>query len=70
MKKYAVVVSKKIEPTAVGRNRIRRRLYELLKERLAHFPEGSAAVIFAKKEAVGAPFEELKSTVEKILGVL
>lgn len=65
-KKFAVVVSKKITVTAAARNLLRRRLYALLAEHLATATEGTAAVVFVKKEAVAASFQELKAAFEQL----
>lgn len=62
----AVVVSTKVVGTAVARNRIRRRLYDALGAHLARFPRGAALILYAKKEALGAPFTALQSAVERI----
>lgn len=43
--RIAVVVSKKVLKTAVGRNRIRRRLYEYLRERTSLLPAGTDLVL-------------------------
>lgn len=51
--RLAVVVSKKIAPTAVMRNRIRRRIFELVRteKRLAGQPID--VIIYAKTSAIG-----------------
>ncbi|MDP3661601.1 MAG: ribonuclease P protein component [bacterium] len=67
-KKFAVVVSKKIEPTAVGRNRIKRRLYSLLQTHIDNFPTGVAVVLFVKKEAVKATFQSIKDSFDAMYG--
>ena len=36
--RIAVVVSKKVNKTAVGRNRIRRRVYEVVRRNMEHIP--------------------------------
>jgi len=64
--KFAIVVSKKISPTAVGRNLLRRRLYELFGKNTGNISSGIAAIIFVKKEANSASFQELKSAVENL----
>lgn len=61
-----VVVSKKVAGTAVARNRIRRRLYDALGAHLARLPRGTALILYAKKEALDAPFRELQNAVEKM----
>lgn len=62
----AVVVSTKAASTAVARNRIRRRLYDALGAHLAHLPRGTALILYAKKEVLDAPFEELVRAIECI----
>ena len=64
--KFAVVVSKKIAPTAVTRNLLRRRFYELSSENIGAVSSGTAVVIFVKKEANKASFQDLKNTIEKL----
>ncbi|HEU0266146.1 MAG TPA: ribonuclease P protein component [Candidatus Saccharimonadaceae bacterium] len=40
--RFAVVVSKKVLKSAVGRNRIRRRIYEIVRAELPHLSPGRA----------------------------
>ena len=65
--RMAVVVSKKVEKTAVGRNRIRRRVYEVLRRNLDLIPKGIdyVFVVYSKK-VMEMPLKEL----EGILGDL
>ncbi|MBO4812536.1 ribonuclease P protein component [Candidatus Saccharibacteria bacterium] len=65
--RVAVVVSKKVEKSAVGRNRIRRRIYEALRKNWELVP-GKTDYIFVvySKEIMRMPF----SGVEEILGKL
>ncbi|MBR3172525.1 ribonuclease P protein component [Candidatus Saccharibacteria bacterium] len=65
--RIAVVVSKKVEKTAVKRNRIRRRVYEALRKNLNLIPEKHdyIFVIYSNKVAT-MEFKEL----EKLLGEL
>jgi ribonuclease P protein component len=46
---------------AVIRNKVRRRLREILKSCIAQIPAGSLVVIVAKSAAAEAPFEQLKA---------
>lgn len=66
--RFAVVVSKKVHKGAVGRNRIRRRLYELLRAEMASM-EGiqDVAVIVTSGEAIFLPQPELESTLRTLL---
>ena len=65
--RFGVVVSKKIEKSAVGRNRIRRRVYEALRMNFDLIPKKRdyLFVVFSK-DIMKMPFSEL----EKILGTL
>lgn len=65
--RFAVVVSKKVEKSAVRRNRIRRRIYEVLRQNIAMIPkERDYVFVVYSKELIKTPFQEL----EKILGKL
>lgn len=63
----AVVVSRKISKSAVKRNRIRRRIYDLLRPRLAEFKAPTEVVITVYQAEVGelsAP--ELKAALDEL----
>lgn len=62
--RFAVVVSKKVLKSAVGRNRIRRRVYEIIRHELPRF-DGvfDVAVMIFSKEIKDMPHEELKTLI-------
>lgn len=63
----AVVVSKKVMKSAVGRNRIRRRIYEALRKNFEYLPKKTDYVfVVFSKDVKDMPFSEL----EKLLGEL
>ena len=65
--RVAVVVSKKVEKTAVGRNRIRRRVYEALRVNFDLVPkERDYIFVIYSPEVLTMSFREL----EKLLGEL
>ena len=65
--RVAVVVSKKVEKSAVGRNRIRRRIYEALRLNFEDIPKKRDYIfIVYSKDLMKVPFSEL----EKLLGEL
>lgn len=65
--RVAVVVSKKVEKSAVKRNRIRRRVYEALRLNFAAIPKKTDYIFVVYTKEIGKmDFEEL----EKILGKL
>lgn len=59
--RISVVVSKKVHKAAVGRNRIRRRIYEIIRLELPKF-HGSQdiAIIVTNAEVIMMPHEELR----------
>ena len=65
--RLAVVVSKKVEKTAVGRNRIRRRVYEALRVNMINIPKKTDYVfVVYSKDLLKMSFSEI----EKLLGEL
>ena len=65
--RVAVVVSKKVIKTAVGRNRIRRRVYEILRKNFALLPEKTDYIfVIFSPDVLKMPYNEL----EKMLGGL
>lgn len=65
--RMAVVVSKKVEKTAVGRNRIRRRVYEALRVNMDLIPKKRDYIfVVYSKDVMKMQFGEL----EKMLGGL
>ena len=65
--RVAVVVSKKVTKTAVGRNRIRRRVYEALRENFELLPKQKDYIfVVFKKEVATISYSELV----KLLGEL
>ena len=59
--RYGVVVSKKTLKSAVGRNRIRRRVYEVLREQLPLIdPTYDMVIIVASSEVAIMPAPELR----------
>ena len=62
-----MVVSKKVEKSAVGRNRIRRRVYEALRKNLDYIPKKTDYIfVVFSKDVMTMPFKDL----EKMLGEL
>jgi len=57
--RVGIITSKRVGG-AVVRNKVRRRLRELVRHSRAHFPQGSLIVVIAKPAAAAASFEELR----------
>lgn len=66
--RFAVVVSKKVLKSAVGRNRIRRRVYEAIRLELPNFqtPQDSIFVIY-NKSIKDLPFVKLRELIRNLL---
>ena len=66
--RFAVVVSKKVLKTAVGRNRIRRRVYEAIRAELPKYQAKNDCIfIIYSKDFQKIPFSELQSEVRRLL---
>ena len=66
--RVAVVVSKKVEKTAVGRNRIRRRVYEALRKNWELIPEKTDYIfVVFSKELMKMPFDKIEETLGKLV---
>ena len=66
--RVAVVVSKKVHKSAVGRNRIRRRIYEVVRLELPKLrPAHDMALMVFSSEVITMPADELSQLVRDIL---
>lgn len=66
--RFAVVVSKKVMKSAVGRNRIRRRVYEAIRLQLGKITKPVDCIfIIYNKEVMGMEFRELQNLVADLL---
>lgn len=66
--RFAVVVSKKVHKSAVGRNRIRRRFYEAIRSQLPSIVPGmDVVIIVVSGEALMMPYIEIQSTLKQLL---
>lgn len=67
MSKISVVVSKKVLKTAVGRNRIRRRVYGVLQKLLPSIGDGFFLVFYPKAVIQTISSKELETQVLQVL---
>ncbi len=66
--RYAVVVSKKILKSAVGRNRIRRRMYEAIRAELPKIQKPVDCIfIVYSKDILDSDFKEIRTLVHNLL---
>lgn len=67
-RRFAVVVPKKVLKSAVGRNAIRRRVYEAIRLEMANFPEPIDRIFIVYHQSVlDIPFLELRREVRELL---
>jgi ribonuclease P protein component len=65
--RFAVIVSKKVHKSAVGRNRMRRRIYEIIRQELPHMvPAHDVAVMIFSAEVIAMPADELHEIVKQL----
>lgn len=66
--RVGVVISKKVHKSAVGRNRIRRRVYEIIRHELPHFGGVyDLTVIIVSGESITASHEDLQAVIKGLL---
>ncbi len=65
--RFAVVVSKKVHKSAVGRNRMRRRLYEIVRNEQVRF-DGiyDVAIIVTSAEVISVEHADLKRAIREV----
>ena len=65
--RFAVIVSKKVHKSAVGRNRIRRRIYEIIRQEMPKM-NGiyDVAVMVFSSEVITMPADELYESVRQL----
>lgn len=67
-RRFAVVVSKKVLKSAVGRNRIRRRVYEAIRLELPDFKHSQDCLFVVFNQSIkNMPFRELRCLVHDLL---
>jgi ribonuclease P protein component len=66
-KKFGFLISKKVLKKAVQRNRLKRKLREILREKVEKIKEGVRIVFIALPGLEKKDFKELKEIVEKLL---
>ncbi len=67
--RFAVVISKKVIKSAVGRNRVRRRVYEAIRMNLPYFKENKDCIfVIYSKDVINLDFNELIKIVGDLLG--
>lgn len=65
--RFAVVVSKKVHKAAVGRNRMRRRVYEVVRSELPQLaPAHDVVIMLFSSEIISMPHDDLVATVRHL----
>jgi len=65
--KFGVVTSKKISKKAVERNKIKRRLMEILGKNLNKFEKGKRFLFLNKKEVLKVNIVDLEKEIDKLI---
>ena len=68
--RVVVIVSKKVAKSAVKRNRMRRRVYEVLREHFDFELSYDLAVTIFSEEVLDVSYDELKRQLEKLVSEL
>jgi len=63
----SVVVSKKVARRAVDRNRMRRRIYDMLRGHLRGGAPAGVYILLVKKAALSATYDELKEALDDLI---
>ncbi len=66
----SVVVAKKLTKTAVARNKLRRRVYDILRRYAQDAGMQGAFILIAKAGVLGLPYETLKTEIVGLIGSL
>ena len=65
--RFAVVVSKRVHKGAVGRNRMRRRVYEVIRKELPNIPQSyDVAVMIFSSEVLSMSADDLTDTIRQL----
>lgn len=65
--RISISVPKKVSLKAIYRNKLRRKLYPIVRLYTDRLPQGSASIIFVKKDIAGLDGEKLQHEVKYIL---
>lgn len=65
--RFAVVISKKVHKSAVGRNRARRRIYEIIRHELPQLKGVyDVVIIISSGESIAASYEEIREQITQL----
>ena len=65
--RFSVVISKKVHKSAVGRNRMRRRMYEIIRHDLPHITRAyDVAVIITSSEVITMDYSALRVQIKSL----
>lgn len=67
--RFALVVSKKVCRHATGRNRLRRQLYTVIRQKfLGHIPAGWVCILYVRPTAAEVDFPTLEAALDSVFG--
>lgn len=65
--RFSVVISKKVLKSAVKRNRVRRRIYEIIRLELPHIRSGFDVVVMVfSPEVLVTPHDDLRAAIKQL----
>jgi len=67
LKKFGFIISKKISKRAVDRNKIKRRMAEVLRKNLEKFEAGTRMVFLVKREILNKKIEEIEKEINNLI---
>jgi ribonuclease P protein component len=65
-KKFGFIISKKISKRAVDRNKIKRRMAEVIRKNLEKFEDGTRMIFLTKKEILNKKIIEIENEIKKL----
>lgn len=65
--KFGFIISKKISKKAVDRNKIKRRMSEILRKNLDKFESGTRMIFLVKREILDKKIEEIEKEISKLI---
>ena len=69
LKRFGVIVSKKISKRAVDRNKIKRLIMEALRINLDKIEGGSEILFLVRKNILGKKYDEVEKEIKKVLAI-
>ena len=66
-KKFSVVISGKVARSAVARNKLRRRVYGVIRDEIPRMRGGVVMIVYARTGAAGLPYRTIHEEIVRLL---